>query len=341
MKIDSRIQLEFAPLEGITTAAFRRAHSTVFPGADRYYTPFLMTGQNFLKSAADRREVDPQLNQDIVLIPQLMSNRSPEFLSAAGQLSKMGYREINLNLGCPSKTVVSKHRGAGFLEKPWELERFFTEVFDGLPAIVQQTGSPISVSVKTRIGMLDPEEGLVLIRLFNQFPISELIIHPRVQNEFYTGNVHLDLFREMFRMSRIPICYNGEIRTAESALRIRKLCASIEEECAGKDSSPLLCGIMIGRGAVRNPALFRMLRGGDAPSKEEIRRFLSEFLTQTALEIPEENNRLPKLKEVWAHLGLLFEGSEKHLKKIRKAKSLMEYQAAANLLISECRIIPE
>lgn len=327
--------LEFAPMEGITTAAYRNAHRVVFGGADLYYAPFITTGRAFLTRTRDRRDVSPDENRDTPLIPQLLSNDSAGFLSAAETLAEMGYSTVNLNLGCPSPTVVSRRRGAGFLTDPDELDRFFSDVFDALPAIRSRTGTSLSVSVKTRIGIADTSEAGALMDVFNRYPISELIIHPRLQREFYRGSVHMDVFLDLFRRSRNPVCYNGDLLTVEDASRVLGLCRSAASP--EKDVRPLH-GIMIGRGAVRNPAIFRMLRGKAAPGAEEIRRFLTLLLRNTASDISGEQNQLMKMKEVWNWLGLLFENSERYVRKIRKAKNLNAYRVASDALLSHCSI---
>ena len=356
-------------MEGITTAAFRSAHHTVFGGADHYYSPFLNTGRAFLSRTRDRRDIDPVKNNGVPLIPQLLANDSHDFLTAAAELAGMGYREINLNLGCPSATVVTRHKGAGFLKDPDELDEFLEGVFDGLPAVSESAGFPFRVSVKTRLGLSDPEEAYSLMTVYNRYPLSLLIIHPRVRAEFYSGSVHMDIFRDMCNESTNPVCYNGDILTVSDVKRIRELCTP--------------AGIMIGRGAVRNPALFRMIRTVEddqqpagtstpikndtatpsnndtetsskkgpaapsindtetlskkdtaAPSKDELRRFLQLLLSNTAQDIREEKNQLSKMKDVWVYLGTLFQDSSRPLKKIMKASHLNEYQAAVEELLT-------
>lgn len=366
---ESDLFLDFAPMEGITTAAFRSAHRTVFGCVDHYYSPFLNTGRAFLSRTRDRRDIDPVKNNGVPLIPQLLANDSHDFLTAAAELAGMGYREINLNLGCPSATVVTRHKGAGFLKDPDELDEFLEGVFDGLSAISEAAGFPLRVSVKTRLGLSDPEEAYSLMTVYNRYPLSLLIIHPRVRAEFYSGSVHMDIFKDMCRESKNPVCYNGDILTVSDVKRIRELCTP--------------AGIMIGRGAVRNPALFRMIRAAAddqksastsvptksdtaapsnndteisskkdtaapsnndtktpsikdtaMPSRDELRCFLQLLLSNTAQVIREEKNQLSKMKDVWVYLGTLFQDSSRPLKKIMKASHFTEYQAAVEELLT-------
>ena len=345
---------EFAPMEGITTCAVRNAHHEIFGGADRYYAPFITTGRSFLTRTRDRRDIDPASNRSVTLIPQLLSNNSADFLNASQQLAQMGYREINLNLGYPSATVVTKHRGAGFLEDPDDLDRFFEDVFTSLPSLAGRTGADIRISAKTRLGISDPEEAFELMKVFNRYPLSLLIIHPRVQREQYRGQVHTDIFLDMSRDAVMPVCYNGDIQTpadlADLLGRIRRI--ESPQDAAAKTrrtgASPHgsrgrsgIAGVMIGRGAIRNPAIFRMLRHGPSPNADEIRRYLDLALANTAEGIPEPANQLAKMKDLWSFLGSLFAGDSRYLKKIRKARSLEEYRTAVEILLAECDLLPE
>ena len=171
----------FAPLEGITDYIYRNTYHRLFEPMDAYFIPFLTPDKNGKLSRRQRRDVLPENNEGLYVIPQILTNKEEEFLNGARQLEELGYREVNLNLGCPSRCVVSKGRGAGFLGDVEKLKRFLDTIFSG-------TG--MRISIKTRIGVEDPEEFGPLLEVFDRYPISELIIHPRTAKEFYTGTVH-------------------------------------------------------------------------------------------------------------------------------------------------------
>ena len=120
---------DFAPLDGITKVVFRQVYHRMFGGADRYFIPFFSPTDQHILTKRDQRELDPAANAGLPVVPQVMTCRAPDFLWAAEIVADMGYTEVNLNLGCPSGTVTAKGKGAGFLAKPEELERFFDEVF--------------------------------------------------------------------------------------------------------------------------------------------------------------------------------------------------------------------
>ena len=170
-----------APMEGVTTFLYRRAHAAVYGPLDKYFTPFLEPREKRSMKTKERNEVLPEHNKSLNVVPQILTNHAAGFLELAGTLWEMGYREINLNLGCPSKTVVTRGKGSGFLAAPEELDRFFDAVYKGLPG-------EMKLSVKTRIGVEADEEFERLLAIYNQYPISELIIHPRLQQDYYKNH---------------------------------------------------------------------------------------------------------------------------------------------------------
>ena len=186
---------DFAPLDGITKVVFRQVYHRMFGGADRYFIPFFSPTDQHILTKRDQRELDPAANAGLPVVPQVMTCRAPDFLWAAEIVADMGYTEVNLNLGCPSGTVTAKGKGAGFLAKPEELERFFDEVFAAVK---------LPVSIKTRLGVKEPEEFERLLDIYNRYPIACLTIHPRVQKQFYKGTVHRDWFAWAAERSRNP-----------------------------------------------------------------------------------------------------------------------------------------
>lgn len=154
-----------APLEGITGYIFRNAHTRLFTPADKYFSPFLVPKPNSGKqfSAKEKADILPEHNQNIHLVPQIMTNKAADFIAMTKALEEYGYQEVNLNLGCPSRTVVTKGRGAGFLSDPETLQFFFDEVFREIK---------IKISVKTRIGLEHAEEFQDLLSVYNQFRLK-------------------------------------------------------------------------------------------------------------------------------------------------------------------------
>lgn len=304
-----------APMEGITTYIYRRAYHKYFTPMDKYFTPFLVphTKKNF--TAKELNEILPEHNENMYLVPQILSNDAEGFLKTVKKLEAFGYREINLNLGCPSKTVVSKYRGSGFLAKPEELERFLDEIYDAAEA---------EISIKTRIGKASPEEFERLLKLYNKYPVKELIIHPRVQQDFYKNVPRLEVFEEAVRESKNPLCYNGDIFRA----------ADYEKICRRFPGVP---AVMLGRGIIGNPGLLEEIKGEGIPEAGRLRAFHDKILEDyTAIGFGDKNV-LFKMKEIWCYMGSLFPGGEKQLKKLKKAEKIRNYELAVNELFSSYR----
>lgn len=314
----------FAPMEGITGYIHRNVHHSLFPGISKYFTAFIAPGQKGKFSAREKNDILPDHNRGICTVPQLLTNNPQDFITTAVKLGELGYREINLNLGCPSRTVVTKYRGSGFLAKPGELDAFFAEVFSACGG--EGSLGEMQISVKTRLGVEEPEEFFRLLDIYNKYPLKELIIHPRTQRDFYSGPVHMDLFAYGAEHSRCPVCYNGDIRTGEDMRALEEL-------------FPALDRVMIGRGLLVDPALHLQLRGGRMPDRAALRTFHDRIYDWYRQEMPGARPVLFKMKELWAYMGQLFEDGRRPLKKIRKAERTEAYEAAVEELFRECHTV--
>jgi len=298
------MKLYFAPLEGLTDSIFRRAHAELFGGADRYYTPFLTPTQNHRFSGRERREI--QGNAGMAVVPQLLTNHAGHFLWAAEGLAEMGFDEVNLNLGCPSGTVTAKKKGAGQLGDLDALGRFFDEVL---------AAPPLPVSVKTRIGLHDPAEFDAILALFCRYPLAELIVHPRVRDELYQGTPHVECFAAALERCPFPVCYNGDLTSAADAAWF-----------AGR--FPQAQAVMIGRGALANPGIFREIRGQARATRDELYEFHARLYRDYCAAFSGERPVLCRMKEIWSYLRRMFPDSERQWKAIRKAGKLRDYEAA-------------
>ena len=308
------MQIYLAPLEGITTYIYRRAYNRNFGGVDRYFTPFIVN-----KKLA-KKEIEgllPENNPDMVLIPQIMSNRAEDFIEVAKEIAIYGYDTVNLNLGCPSGTVVSKKRGAGFLACPDELDTFLSEVYEKCP---------MKISIKTRIGLEDEKEWEKILSIYEKYPMEELIIHPRLRSDFYKGPIRMEAFREAVERIKVPICYNGELNSVADVEKI-------------KEAFPQIDRIMLGRGVLRKPDLILQIRGekvSEEDMKKRLRSFHDEVFDGYRCIMSGDKNTLFKMKELWSYMGESFEGADKYLKQIKKASRLNEYENAVNEIFRDC-----
>lgn len=290
----------FAPLEGLTDSIYRRLHHRYFPGVDRYYMPFLSPTVHRSLTHKEDRELPMADSVPFVAIPQVLTKVPEDFLWATQVCRDRGYEEVNLNIGCPSGTVVAKGKGSGMLRDAEGLERFLDAVF---------SGSVLPISVKTRLGMENPEEFPAILEVLNHYPIRELTIHPRVRKQFYSGEVSLDWFAYALKHSKNPLCYNGDILSLRQAEDLSRKFPSVE-------------AMMIGRGLVADPG---MLSGGT--DKQTLETFMNELLDVYTIEFGGSRNAMFRLKENWGFLHSRFEGSEKLWKRLRKTTDPQEFKA--------------
>lgn len=289
-----------APMEGLTGYVYRNAYNEVFGDIDKYFTPFVA---NKKLSAREKRDVAPHNNRNMKVVPQILTNKAAEFVYIAKNLQFLGYEMVNLNLGCPSMTVVSKNRGAGFLSVPDELRAFLDEIFDKCP---------VKISVKTRVGMHSEEECEAIFKLYNDYPIEELIVHPRLQEDFYKGKPRMKTFEKACEISRHRICYNGDIFRVED---YNKICGDYEK----------LELVMIGRGILANPGLVSEIKHGRKMTMDEFYRMHDLIFEGYKEYMSGEHPTLCKMKELWFYMGQNFEAGDKLCKKIRKCENFDKY----------------
>jgi tRNA-dihydrouridine synthase len=304
-------------MEGLTGYIFRNAYHTYFGNVDKYFSPFIAANQSDRLKTREIIDVLPENNQGLRLVPQLLTNHAKDFIHTSQKIRQLGYDEINLNLGCPSGTVVAKNKGAGFLAKREALDAFLEEVF---------TASVTKISIKTRIGIADPEEFYELLGIFNRYPIEELIIHPRVQKDFYKNQPNWAMFKESMSLSKNPVCYNGDIFTAEDYKKLR-------------DAFPALEMVMLGRGLIVNPGLLGEIRQSARINKTLLRDFHDTIYEGYQKILFGDRNVLFKMKEIWFYLILLFTDHVKYAKKIKKSERLRDYEEAVTSLFKEQDII--
>ena len=306
------LPIYFAPLEGVTDAVYRRVHHAHFTGIDKYFIPFISPTQNLVLTPRERSNISPESNAGMYAVPQVLTKKADHFLWAEEQLADMGYEEININLGCPSGTVTAKGKGAGMLEHPIDLELFLDEVFKK---------TKVRVSLKTRIGFSSPDEFERLLEIFDQYPVHELIIHPRTRQEFYKGRVHRDVYAFAEENTALPLVYNGDLFTPDD-------CRAFEA------AHPKTTALMLGRGLLANPALAQTVATGNALTREILRAFHDD-LYRAYHEAYPKSVVLGRMREVAKNIACCFEDADKPLKVARKAASLEAYEAAVTRLFEQ------
>ena len=303
-----------APLEGITGYIYRNAYEKYFHNVEKYFTPFITPHTKRCLNSREKNDILPEHNQGMKVVPQVLTNCAEDFIAIGKTLQEYGYDEMNLNLGCPSGTVVSKKRGSGFLAYPEELEAFLEEVFERLD---------MKISIKTRIGKEDAEEWGQLLCIYNKYPLEELIIHPRIQTDFYKNKPNWQAYGHAVKESRNPLCYNGDIFTGADYEKLLQTFPDTE-------------AVMLGRGVIANPQLIDMVQSKDmGMDKEKIKAFHDEICSGYEAVLSGDRNVLFKMKELWFYMGQMFEDSEKYLKEIKKCQSVAQYRSVVERLFRE------
>jgi len=306
-----------APMEGITGYIYRNYYEKFFHNIDKYFTPFIVTNKGTSLKSKDLRDVLPENNIGINIVPQILTNDSEGFINTSGRLKQLGYNEVNLNLGCPAGTVVSKNRGSGFLAKREELDLFLNEIFKI---------DDMKISIKTRIGKDSPEEFYELIKIYNKYPLEELIIHPRIQKDFYGNKPNLQVFKDALALSTNPVCYNGDIFTANDINKLMK-------------AFPEVNTVMLGRGILANPGLINEIKNNTFVDKKVLKDFHDEIFKKYIELFNEDKNAIFRMKELWGYMICIFSDNKKYAKKIKKSQNLRDYNEAVLSLFKDQEII--
>ncbi len=318
--------IDMAPMEGLTTATFRCVFLRHYRGIDRLYTPFLSLNQTHTFKMREKKEFMPfstngicGMTSGLPLIPQVLTASTEDYLWAARIFKEYGFPMINLNIGCPSGTVVAKGKGAGMLSDPEKLARFLDTVLNES----EKEDLP-SLSVKTRLGMSSFDEVQPLAKLLASFPLAEAVVHPRFREDYYKNKPNLEGFSilyETLRSAGIPVIYNGDLFSADNYEAFR-------------EAFPDVSHIMLGRGLLRNPELAEEIKAFRNPDSARLAHFLNDLLPAYREELSGDRDVLFKMKDLWAHLGLSFPDQKKELKAINKSRTIAEYQAAVRELLS-------
>lgn len=330
------MKIEFAPMEGIVNHVYRRAHAQCFTGIHRYFAPFIVADQTKGFMEKDLQDILPENNKGYVLIPQILTNNASDFINTANKIAAFGYSEINLNLGCPSKTVVSGGRGSGFLSDVEGLRRFFEAIF----------ASPqVRISVKTRIGRYGPEEFDRLLEIYNDYPLTELIIHPRIRTDMYNNTPNYQVFKEALQKSKHATVYNGDVRTYVEYRKIYNDYGKVNGATTSGENTAtnrVITGVMIGRGLLANPALAEVIA---SPSRlvtlEDYRRFHACLLEHQEAYLLMPHKVLSKMKEVWRYLAMALEVPKPLYRAMQQSQTLETYSSAVESLFNEASVISE
>ena len=311
---NEQLPIHFAPLQGYTDAIYRSAHARIFGGIASYYTPFVRLEHGDFRRK-DVRELDADNNRGVNLTPQLIASTPEKILRILALFIEKGYKNVDINLGCPFPTLAKRHNGAGLLPYPDEVKALLMAAFEAHPEI--------QFSVKMRLGWEDANECMALLPLLNSLPLSHITMHPRLGKQQYKGEVDLEAFQRFYAECEKPLIYNGDLLTLDDIDTI-------------SNRFPRLSGLMIGRGLLANPALaIEYQQGASLSPKEKIEKIrllhADVFSQYGNLLEGGDLQLLTKMRTFWEYL--LPDGDRKAKKVIHKTSKLSNYQAAVSNLL--------
>ena len=331
--------LSLGPFQGITDAPFRSVFQRHFGGIDKFYTPFFTGIQKDHAKNLQGEEIDPRCNDVETLTPQILSTDAEEVLRFAKQCKQLGYKEINLNMGCPFPRVANKKRGCGLLPYPDKVEELFERIFEEID---------INFSVKCRLGYFNADEINAILPIFNRFPLSELIIHPRIGKQLYKGEADVERFKALMPFINAPLVYNGDIVSVDSFERIRGL---INEPTEKRHFDRLndrqtVNQFMLGRGMLANPFLAEQIKNKEDAYAASLQQ-KTERLHRYVLDLYDDRLRhaggspkvLGRMKELWSYLMNSFDAPQDVWRKIKKINALKEYEEQVEQVFKQHELI--
>ncbi len=304
-----------SPLQGFTDFRFRNAFQTFFGGIDQYIAPYIRINEKPEIKPANERDILPANNQFTNTIPQIITKDAEEFLFVTKYVQKLGYTELNWNLGCPYPMVAKRGMGSGLLSMPEKIDLILNRV---------SSETDIKVSVKMRLGYENPQEIFHVLPVLEKYPLANITIHPRIGKQLYKGEVDLKTFEECLALSSHKIFYNGDITSVQSFREI-------------KERFPAINNWMIGRGLIADPFLPAMIKA-DNPVYPENRFEVFNAFHDTLFSSYQEGlsgpgHLLIKMYSFWEFFIQSFPGTPKGLKKIKKARNINAYSEAVKQII--------
>ena len=312
------VTLLSSPLQGFTDFRFRNAFNKYFGGIDTFYAPYIrMNGKLVIKNNY-QRDLNPENNTELELIPQIMTNDAEEFLFAVKYIQELGYKEMNWNLGCPYPMVTKRGMGSGLICEPEKINYILDRV---------HSETDILVSMKMRMGYENPEEILDTFPILDKYPLKNVAIHARIGKQLYKGGVNLEAFERCLESTKHKLFYNGDI-------------TSVSKFKEMQDRFPSIDHFMIGRGLIADPFLPSMINNNTTEYPTNRWEIFSEFHDtiyqqyDAALSGPTPIKM--KMQGFWEYFSQSFSNPQKTFKKIKKAGNPRKYKdAVAEILNNE------
>jgi len=303
-----------APMQGFTDFVYRKAHAEIIGGIDKYFCPYISFGKQAKIKNSQIRDILPENNTAIPVVPQVLFSNAGEFRQLCKLLTSYGYSGINLNLGCPYPMVTNRGRGAAILQNPGLLNEILGIAFHEFEG---------RFSVKLRSGLESEDEIFPVTEVLNRFPVSEVIYHPRLATQMYKGEVNAALFRKVKEISCHPLVFNGDILSEADLLKIQELVPSQKTW-------------MIGRGVLQNPFLPRLLKGERIEMKnEKLLLFHEKIFSGYASRLEGSGHLLQKMEQFWEYFSASFVNPHKVFKLVKKAGTVSAYNKAVKQIFAD------
>ncbi len=306
------VTLLSSPLQGFTDFRFRNAFHNLFGGIDTFYSPYIKLNGELKIKPAYERDLLPENNSTLEVIPQIITNDADEFLFVANYVKQLGYKELNWNLGCPYPMVTKRGLGSGLICDAPKIGEILTKVHNE---------SDILVSMKMRMGYEHSAEILDVLPILDTFPLKNIAIHARIGKQLYKGGVDLDAFQKCVDTTKHKLYYNGDITSVSAFHKMQERFPTIDHW-------------MIGRGLISDPFLPSMIRQSTSiyPKNkfELLRQFHDILLDEYSNSLSGHHHLLLKMTSFWEYFAELCSNPQKTYKKIKKAKSFKNYNQAVD-----------
>ena len=295
-----------APLQGLTDAIFRTTYAEFFDGIDWSIAPFLTTLRGARIKPSHLKQVLPENNRRMPVVPQILSKTAAHFAAMAEVLYDLGYATVNWNLGCPFPMVAKKGRGSGMLPDSQAVRRFMDQALPRLSG---------RMSIKMRLGRYQSEEIERLLPELASYPIESIIIHPRTGAQMYAGRPDLEAFERCLALTDHKVIYNGDILGSAgfTHLQVR---------------FPGITTWMIGRGVMCNPFLPAAIKGqslGQDECRQRFYAFHEALFSRYAEVLFGPSHLLDKMKGLWTHFSTGFKEGPDLRKRIHKMRHVDQY----------------
>jgi len=304
-----------SPLQGFTDFRFRNAQNKIFGGIDTFYAPYIRLNGKMVIKSSYQRDLLPENNNTLEVIPQIITNDADEFLFVSKYVQELGYKELNWNLGCPYPMVTKCGMGSGLISNTEKINQILHKVHNE---------SDIIVSMKMRLGYDTTEEILDVFPILEKYPIKNVAIHARIGKQLYKGGVHLDAFQACVDNTKLKLYYNGDIT---SVAKFHEMQARF----------PAIDHWMIGRGLIADPFLPSMIKSNSLEYPKNKMELFSEFHDTLYAGYSESlsgsTHILLKMHHLWEYFSVIFSNPHKVHKKIKKTQSIRNYEAAVKEVI--------